>query len=213
MNAKIFDVPQYSPEWWDLRRGIPTASSFDKILTPTGKKSTQADGYIAELIGEIVDFHPPIFSESDLNPTRPRDNGLIVEPHARRWYTARTEREVRQVGFVVDETGRIGCSPDGLVGDDGALELKCPLAKTHAAYLLKLEPGEIPTEYRPQVHGQLLVTGRKWIDFVSYSEHLPVIMCRVEADDYTQLLSDALEEFVEKYHKALKKYGLELPVR
>jgi hypothetical protein len=205
---KIFDCVQLSVEWWEARRGVPTASGFDRILTPTGKPSAQADDYIAELVGELVDYHPPVLSEKALNPFRPRDNGLIVEPEARAWYTVQTGNAVDQVGFVLDSTGRVGCSPDGMVGDDGCLELKCPLAKTHAKYLMA---GRLPPEYKPQVHGQLLVTGRKWVDFMSYAPGLPVILIRVEADDYTQLLSDALEAFVGRYHEAVKKFGLEIP--
>lgn len=196
----ILYMPQYSPAWWEARCGIPTASSFDRIITPVrGKLSEQCDDYIAELIGDRVCLTPNAFTERGRMGTPEMEAGRIAEPEARKFYSMIREVDVDQVGFVISACGRFGCSPDGLVGEDGALELKCPLLKTQAGYLLK---GGLPPEYKPQVHGQLIVTGRAWIDFLSYAPGLDPLLVRVEPDEYTAKLRNALEAFWERYQRA-----------
>jgi hypothetical protein len=190
---------QYSPEWWEIRRGVPTASQFDKILTPTGKLSSQATAYIDELIADRFVLNPNFMTERPM--TRAMANGTDMEPEARRWYAMEhPERRVVQVGFCVTDDGRFGCSPDALVGDDGVLELKCPLGKTHVGYLRE---GLLPADYRPQCHGHLIVTGRPWVDFVSYAPGLPPFSIRVTADSYTEKLRSALDVFWEQYQATL----------
>ena len=105
--------------------------------------------------------------------------------------------EVQQVGFCLEDGGRYGCSPDGLVGDDGLVELKNPQGKTAVEYLLK---GELPTTYFQQVQGQLLVTERAWCDFVSYYPGLPLLVLRVARD----------EEFIGKLESELAIFCQEL---
>ncbi len=87
-----------------------------------------------------------------------------MEAEAVAWYELQRDVTVQRVGFVLRDNEKVGASPDGLVGEDGGLELKCPLPKTQVARLLD---GELPAEYRPQVHGALLVTGRQHaVEFV-----------------------------------------------
>ena len=86
------------------------------------------------------------------------------------------------------------------------LELKCPQLKTQAGYVLAGE--ELPSEYRPQVHGHLIVTGRPFVDFLSYSPPLPPLLIRVERSEYTDKLAAELERFHEKYEAARKKLGV-----
>lgn len=207
----IHMMVQYSPEWWQARRGYPSASAFDRILTPGGKPSGQQDGYIAELIGDLVDLSPNFFTDRPMN--RAMEHGRNTEPEARDYYTLeRDGAAVRQVGGVVSACGRFWCSPDGLVGPDVTLELKCPQLKTQAAYLMDadvmLAAGTPPSEYRPQVHGHLIVTGRPYVDFLSYSPPLPPLLIRVERSEYTDKLAAELERFNEKYEAARKKLGV-----
>lgn len=190
---------QLSPDWHELRRGVPTASNFDRIIQAVkGDYSKAASKYIAELIAETVHYDPNAFTEKPMNAAM--RHGVDCEPEARRWYEMHHDCHVRQVGFVVSGCGRFGCSPDGLVGDDGLLELKCPQPATHVEYLMERV---LPNEYKAQVHGQLLVTGRKWVDFMSYAVcHKPFIV-RVYPDEFTKKLRKHLETFSGHYQAAL----------
>lgn len=184
---KIIDCVQGSPEWWEAKRGVPSASNFDRIITPkTGKLSASAKGYIAELIAESVQ------PTSEVVCTKAMMNGIETEPEARRWYEMACDLEVKQVGCCFTDDGRFEASPDGLVGEDGGLELKCPLLKTHVSYLLD---GGLPDEYKCQVHGNLIVTGRSWWDFVSYAPGLPALVVKVKPDAFTDQMRCALEMF------------------
>jgi hypothetical protein len=196
----FYDVEQGSPTWHTLRRGIPTASEFDKIITPAkGELSKQWTKYAAQLIGDVTSPYYPEHAESFTN--RAVRWGQECEESARRWYAAHHSVNVTNGGFCMTDDKRFGCSPDGLVNGDGALELKCPNASTHAEYLMA---GQIlPAEYKPQVHGELIVTGRKWVDFVSYAPGLPALLVRVTEDDFTAKLRAALEEFYPKFRKLL----------
>ena len=198
---KVHMMIQYSPEWWEVRRGIPTASAFDRILTPGGKLSGQSDGYIDELVGDAFCLNPNFMTERPMNHAMRA--GLEAEPEARRFYEMENPtRTVQQVGFCLTDDGRFGCSPDALVGDDGVLELKCPQAKTQVGYL---RDGTLPSEYRPQVHGHLLVTGRPWVDFCSYCPGLPPLVVKVMPDEFTVKLRNALEAFHDTYLKVLQE--------
>lgn len=196
-----FPCEQLSHEWWTLRRGIPTASAFDRVLTPAqGKPSAQQDDYIAELIAERSEFAAPYVAPSGGYVTDEMAEGIRREPEARAWYALQAGCEVRQVGFVLSACGRWGCSPDGLIGADGVLELKNPAPRTHVRYRLR---GGLPPEYRCQVHGALVVTGRRWADFVSYCPGFPPLLVRVEPDEFTDLLRAELERFSRKYADAI----------
>ena len=181
---------QYTPEWWSVRRGIPTASNFHRIMMPAKRQlSTQASGYAYQLIGDLYDYH---YGPRDEFATAAMRNGTQMEPETRRYYEMERDCDVRQVGFCTTDDGRFGASPDALVGDDGVLELKTPTHATQVAYLIA---GTLPTEYATQVHGQLIVTGRKWADFMSRAAGLPPLLVRVEPDDYTEALRKCLEDF------------------
>lgn len=199
---KIIECEQLSPEWWDARRGIPTASNFSRILTPTGKFSTSSDDYIAELIAEMVCLTPNYFTTQGKPVTAAMQHGTDTEPEARKWYEMDQGVETRRVGFITTDDGRWGCSPDALVDPDGGLEIKCVHLKTQVSYLLK---GELPAEYRGQVHGSLLVTGRKWWDFLSYSPGLDPFLIRVYPDAYTVKLANALELFHDSLQKTIRR--------
>lgn len=199
--CKEFLCVQMSPEWHELRRGVPTASNFDRIIQAVkGDYSKAASKYIAELVAETIHYDPNAMTEKPMNAAM--RHGIDCEPEARQYYLTHTTDSVRQVGFVLSGCGRFGCSPDGLVGDEGLLELKCPQPATHVEYLMERV---LPTEYKAQVHGQLLVTGRKWVDFMSYARmHKPFII-RVYPDEFTQKLRRLLERFAADYQATLNQ--------
>jgi hypothetical protein len=200
MGAMIFhNVIQASEEWHKLRRGVPTSSNFDRIMTPKKRElSSQAQGYICELIGETFSIYGPERPESYVsNPMR---HGIETEAEARRWICMEKKIEVSNGGFCTTDDGRFGASPDALINPEGCCEIKCPTAKVHTSYLLA---GVLPTEYVCQIHGQLIVT--KYVDFVSYHPGLPLFGCRVEPDDFTVALRAALEQFWIDYQAALTK--------
>jgi len=194
---KIIRVPQRSLEWYEARRGIPTASNFNKIVTSNGSPSKQAEGYLYQLVAERL---AGVREEAYISPAMLE--GIAREAESRRVYAMLREVEVEEVGFCIDDSGRYGCSPDGLIGEDGVLELKNPQGKAAVEYLVS---GTLPTAYVQQVQGQLLVTGREWCDFVSYYPGLPTLIVRVERDEvFVSKLRDALEAFCDKLDEVCK---------
>ena len=182
----VLDCDQGTPEWIDARLGIPTASQFSRIVTSTGKASSQAHEYIGELLAEWALGRPYVkFAGNEWT-----ERGNLLEPDARDWYEFATDSDVRQVGLIYkDESRTAAASPDALVGDDGLLELKCPGAGKHLFYLSN---DVCPREYRMQVQGQLWVTGRAWCDFVSFYPRLPGFRYRVAPDPKIQAALDAI---------------------
>lgn len=198
---KTHMMVQYSTEWWEARKGLPSASNFDKIITPNGKASTQQEGYINELIGDIFALDPNAMTERPMNAAM--RHGTNCEPRARAWYAMRHNIEPQMVGGIQDDLGRFWSSPDAILGDDGLLELKCPQAKTHTSYLLA--GPVLPPEYRPQCHAHLFISGRPWVDFVSYCDGMPALVVRIEPSDYTKELCVQAEVFYQKFQTALAK--------
>jgi putative phage-type endonuclease len=173
------NLEQGSDAWLEARRGIITASVVGQLVTPSTVKPASNDksrALIAQLAAErITGTTEPVFVNNDMW------RGTLHEPIARDKYAEHHGVEVQQVGFMVrDEWGiTLGASPDGLVGDDGGLEIKCPRARTHIQTILS---GEVPAHNMAQVQACLLVTGRDWWDFVSFSAGLPLWMKRVTPD-------------------------------
>lgn len=204
---RVYKFAQRSEEWFRIRRGIPTSSQFERVIQPVkGGASTSQDGYIDELLCEQISQEYSSEPE-DSYVSKSMANGTECEPIARAWYSFDRDAEVTEVGFCLSDCGRIGCSPDGLIGDDGLLEIKCPDLKQHVRYK---RDGVLPNKYKPQVHGSLLVTGRKWSDFVSYSpcaEEIDHLVVRVTPNEFTKQLAEELERFLSKYHAALKSLG------
>lgn len=204
---KVYHFAQYSAEYWETRRGIPTASCADKIITPAkGKLSAQADKYICRLIADRIHFDPNMMTNNPM--TAAMRNGVTCEPDARNWYSMDRDVSVRQVGFCMTDDGKFGASPDGLIESapdiyEGGLELKVPDTGTHVGYLL----GQcLPDDYKPQVHMQLIVTGLPWVDFVSYRAGYDPFLIRVEPDDFTDILREVLDEFYEKYRRCWEQF-------
>lgn len=177
---KILQADQGTQEWLEARLGRPSASQFCKLVTTAGKPSASADDYISELIAErITGEREPIYVNEWMQ------RGTELEPEARATYEFIHGVDVEEVGFILDDSGEFGCSPDGLVGEDGGVEFKCPSPKNHIAWSRK---GVCPSKHYAQVQGCLYITGRKWWDFMSYHPEMKPFIVRVERD----------EEFIEK---------------
>lgn len=197
---KLVECDQYSERWWSARKGVPTASEFHNIITPSkGDYSKSAENYACALIAERYDHY---YGQPSEFATAAMKNGSIMEPEARRFYEFYAGAEVQQVGFCLTDDGRFGASPDALVGDCGVLELKNPTAEMHIRYLID---GGLPEKFKPQLHGQLIVTGREWADLMSYYPGLPPLLIRVTPDEYTKKLRVALDTFWAKYQELLQK--------
>ncbi len=210
---RIIECVQGSPEWHSVRRGRPTSSDFDKIITPAkGLASAAQDGYIDELIAQLLDQNYSLEPSSCyISPSM--QQGMDYEDAARSWYSFQFDREIRQVGICLSDCLRYGASPDGLIGDDGILEIKCPELKSHIRYLRE---GVMPSEYKCQIHGLLAVTGRSFLDFISYSPvpELDNFVIRIVPDAFTIKLKAEVELFSDKLDAALGKFNLkraELP--
>jgi len=194
-----FDHEQLSPEWFACRLGIPSASNFDKIITSKGTPSKQRDKYLYKLAGEYVSGMP-----EDTYQNAAMARGCELESDARQLYQIMEDVTVEEVGFcVVDGQYKSGASPDGLVGSDGLIEIKCPNIATHVGYLLA---GYAPTEYFQQMQGQLFVTGRQWVDFFSYYPTLNPLLIRVHRDEkFIAALEIELRLFCEKLEEVINK--------
>jgi hypothetical protein len=195
---KIYDdLIQGTPAWHKVRAGIPTASAFMKILTAkTMKLSTQSDGYENRLIAERLTGNPI----DDFGGTRWMDRGKDLEADAVAFYEMNTGLECRYVGFIANDAGTFGASPDMLVYKDGilikGLELKCPAPGTHVGYVLN-ETGAYE-DYKPQVQGNMLASGLPEWDIMSYHPEMKPSIYTAKTDiDYQCALAAALTK-VEK---------------
>lgn len=183
---RIIECTQGTPEWFAARCGIPTASNFDKILCVDGKLSKQRTKYLYQLAGETI---TGIAEESYQNSNMQR--GIEMEAEARQLYELVTGHKVQEIGFCLADG--YGASPDGLVGKEGILEIKCPTLSVHVGYLLE---DMLPMDYWQQLQGQLLVTGREWVDFMSYSPGIKPLIIRVKREKkFLKLLEVELKRF------------------
>ncbi len=188
---RIINCRQQSEEW-ERWRNRPTASEFGKFVTPAkGEYSSQATAYAAKIVAKRLGVYtePP--------PSFWMEWGIEHEPNARHAYTAQTGREVREVGFILpDGTDAYGGSPDGLVGDEGVIEIKCPAPETLIVYHAE---GTLPVKYKPQVQGLLLISGRQWCDFFVFHPELSPFLLRVEPDiEYQTKMAECLLVLLEE---------------
>lgn len=174
-------MEQRSPEWYAARLGKVTASRVSDLMarTKSGYSASRAN-YMAELICERLTGAP---AEKFTNAAM--QWGVDTEPAAKRTYSFMHDASVSDVGFVAHSSiADFGASPDGLIGTDGLLEVKCPNTATHIETLLG---DSIDGKYITQMQVQMACTGRSWCDFVSYDPRLPVdlqlFVKRVERDD------------------------------
>lgn len=172
-------MEQRTDDWLAARLGMITGTRFAAIVG-TGKTR---DDLIRDLAWER-------YTGSCIEKgftTDAMQRGIDLEPEARDWYSFHSGNDVVEHGFMVHpELSFVGMSPDGLCGEDGLLEIKCP---GHRAHIETIERRKVPSQYRWQVQGQLWVTGRSWLDFVSYHPEHDGIIIRIEpsADDHAKL--------------------------
>jgi hypothetical protein len=201
---EIFDVEQNSDEWLRARMGIPTASCFSQILAKGEGKTRRS--YMLKLAGEIITGEP---MEGFSNEHTER--GHVLEPEARDLYAFSTGAQLRRVGFI--KSGRVGCSPDSLIGEDGGLEVKTKLPHLLIELILK---NEFPSEHKAQVQGTLWITKREWWDLVVYWRGIPLFVKRAYRDEgYIGNLQGAVNAFNEELDsvvKTIRAHGGESPL-
>ena len=197
-------IEQGTDEWFAARVGKVTASRVADIIakTKTGYSSSR-DNYMAQLICERLTNQK---AESFTNAAM--QHGTETEPLARAAYEALKDVLVDEVGFIPHpQILMAGASPDGLVGEDGLIEIKCPNTATHIDTLLS---ETVPTKYYTQMQFQLASTGRKWCDFVSFDNRLPeelqLFIKRVPRDDtYIKLMEAEIVQFIEEMDDKINK--------
>ncbi len=198
------ECEQGSRRWLEAKVGIPSASNFHRILTPkTLKPSASRVGYCHEILAEQLLGRP-----LDDATTEFMHRGTVLEGAARDWYSLQRDVEVDQVGFLLRDDKRVGCSPDGLIGSIGGLEIKCPSAAVHLGNML----GDAPEKYACQIQGSLWITDRAYWDFVSHNPDLPPVMIRFERDEkLIAALASAVDDFlsyIDESKVKLMKLGL-----
>jgi putative phage-type endonuclease len=157
--------PQSTDQWKQDRCGVVTASRFSDVLAKirTGEAAARYN-YKAEIIAERLTGIP-----SEGFTTSAMQWGIDHEDQARAIYEAINDVKVDQTGMIKHSEIEAGASPDGLVGDEGLIEIKCPNTATHIQFLLSRN---VPKNYYAQMQGQMWITGRQWCDFVSYDPRL-----------------------------------------
>ena len=198
------EIIQGSDAWKMLRCGMITGSKIADVMQE--KKGTGYANYMAQLVCERL---TGCVAETYKNAYM--DRGNEDEPLARKCYEFMTGHTVDQVAFIRHSTlWFAGVSPDGLIGEDGMVEIKRKIPALHIGYIFK---NEVPTEYRKQMMWQLACSGRKWCDFASYSPELPEEMqlftVRLHRDesmiDEMEAAAIAFNESIEKMITDLKK--------
>lgn len=190
-ELQIFEgLEQGTPEWHAARCGVVTASVFHTVLAKGrgGAPSETRKKLLYQLAAEtITGEYVPTWDGN-----KHTERGHVMEPQVRDLYMATSALDCRQVGFM--RRGRIGCSPDTLVGDEGLLEIKTKLPHLQIEAVLA---GKLPSDHVAQVQGQLLVSGRQWLDFRSYWPGLPELRVRVYRDlAYMSTLNQELQIFI-----------------
>lgn len=187
------DLEQGSPEWLAARLGMVTASVVGQLVTPTLKVAANdtSRGLALLLIAERITGHSdPVYVSDDML------RGQMDEPIARDWYSEH-HAPVVETGFLVEDRWgfRLGYSPDGLVGDDGLIEVKSRKPKIQLKTILSGEP---PAENMAQMQAGMLVSGRSWCDYISWCGGMPPFVKRVHAD---QAWADAIVAAVKAFEE------------
>jgi hypothetical protein len=193
-------IIQGSDEWFAIKAGVPSAGSFDKIITSNGERSKQREKYLYQLAGErITGYRESTYSNQNMQ------NGTDREPICRMVFEMLMEVEIQEVGFVFfDERKDRGASPDGLiVGRKEGFEMKNPLISTHIGYLLR---GKLPADYYAQVHGNMYITGYDAWHFMSFVENMPPFILKIERDEkFIVRLNSELDSFCQELNEITAK--------
>ena len=202
MIAYHFNINQGTPEWHDLRRGVLTSTAIKTLITPTLKlaDNDKTRAHVYEVAAQrITGRTEDNYMSFDMM------RGHTDEILARELY-ARHYAPVIECGFITsDKLGfMVGYSPDGLVGEDGLIEVKSAKAKIQVQ---RMTDGVIPLEHYAQVQTGLWVTGRKWCDFISYSNGMKMMVVRVDADlAYHALIEQSATIFEAKVAEVITSY-------
>ena len=203
---QIIQIDQRTQQWHKVRKGIPTASAAHKIVTGTGRRSTQAREYMGGLLIERQGFELDDFGRSDAMA-----RGIALEPEARNAFEEYQNIATEEVGFVLRRDKQIGCSPDGLIrGSNGGfiagLEIKCPLPHNHSDICWS---GVLPTKYKPQVHASMAITGLRSWWFMSYCPGDQPLVVKATWNAYTDLVKSELNLFISRLHAATIRKGID----
>lgn len=211
MEAQYYwDLIQRTDEWYEARLGLLTASTMKLIITPPSDKAgcglkvannKETRSHMYELIAQRT-----MGVVEDTYQSYDMERGSIEEVHAKELYSEH-RAQIRDCGFVTNEINgfTIGFSPDGMVGDDGFVECKSRKQKIQVKTILE---NEVPREDLIQIHTGLKVTGRKWCDYISYSNGMPMFIKRVYPDDVIiPAIEAAVCDFEVKAAKQLKEYN------
>ena len=192
-------MEQRTDEWFAARLGKVTASKVSDVMS----KGMGRETYMTYLIAEVLTTER---ASSFTNTAM--EWGTATEPYARQAYEALNNLLVEEIGFAQHPTiERAGASPDGLVGDDGLIEIKCPNTATHLDTLIDKT---VPKKYINQMQFQMACTGRKWCDFVSFDNRLPedlqIFVLRVKRDDkHIAEMEIAITKFLAEMQEKIDK--------
>ena len=191
----IHNCEQRTDEWFALKHGKFSASGFSKLMGNKSNKGYQDQLYqvaYERLTGQRIETYT----------NKAMQDGIDNEPLARKAYEKETNQLVDEVGFI-ELNDFVGVSPDGLVNDNGMLEIKCPQWNTQIDYLIK---NKLPSEYKYQVYGQLWIAEREWNDFYSWHSDLPALRIRVYRDEkIIKELSNRVNEAIEETQNILNQ--------
>jgi len=173
----LFNIEQHSEAWHEARLGRVTGTRFSSLIM--GESTKGYKDLVTNIACEIITGRE---EERYINAIM--EAGLETEPEARKEYENQFGVDIKQVGFIIPDENHvyhdwIGISPDGLTQDEGMIEIKCPLMKTHLGYI---EANVLPSEHEKQIQGQLFVTGLKYCDFISYVNNMKPFIVRVKPD-------------------------------
>ena len=192
----IHDMEQRTPEWFEIRFGKASASNFHNLLTAkTLKRSTSLPGYAYTLAADLFTKG----SSNSWGGNNDIQRGRYLEDNAIAQYEFVNDVEIKECGFISDDSGDYGCSPDGLINDDGMIEVKCVNPKDHVENIVNwMKDKTINPKHRAQVQGQLMIGEREWCDLVFYHYSLPSLTCRILPDkEYHAILKPLIDECID----------------
>lgn len=214
----IEDLEQQSPEWLEMRKGLVTGSMVANVCGKykrqkpnepakylQGRENYMLDLAVTRLTGMMPDRYV----------SQAMEFGTEYEPLARAAYERHLDVEVKEVGFAMHpKIDWFGASPDGLVGDDGVLEIKCPNSTTHLSYLME---GVVPEQYLPQMKAEMLCAERQWCDFVSFDPRMPknlrLFVRRLDRDEpMLRQLEEEVEKFLAELDTLMGKISSLIPI-
>lgn len=199
------DMVQKSEAWYKARMGRPTASNFDRILKANGSDTSCWEEYAIELMAQTID--PVEHEQFSFVGNMDTDRGNELEAEAADLFADIMGLEIEEIGFITRADNVIGCSPDRLVPGGGSyragLEIKAPRAKAHLRTLIH---GKMPDDHLQQVHGSMAVTGLDVWYFMSYHRKMEPFIEKIEWDEYTDKMADALDRFLAYYGEMRSKW-------